>query len=325
MKGGLITNTATNKNDKVVVKVTTQNDSEQAALKIPFMRKARPYLILAPALLLTMGILYPFVLSIYYSMTNYSFKYEDFSFVGFKNWIEMFKDPAFWHSLGVTAKYAFTSTGVETILGVVIALMLNQDNRIARALRIVLIFPLMIAPVIATLIWQLMTNSSVGVISHWLNSIGITNFTWGADPKTSLFTVVLIDVWVYTPFVIILVLAGLRSLPRAPFEASMIDGGSAWFTFKTLTLPMIMPFVLIAVIFRLMISLQEFSIIFALTRGGPGDTLMSLSLTAYTEAFTYKELGWALPYMLILWLIVYVASHYMIKYWSHAQKRASGN
>lgn len=105
----------------------------------------------------------------------------------------------------------------------------------------------------------------------------------------------------------------------------MIDGGSAWFTFRTLTLPMIMPFVLIAVVFRLMISLQEFSIIFALTRGGPGDTLMSLPLTAYTEAFTYKELGFALPYMLILWLIVYIVSHYMIKYWSYAQKRAAGS
>jgi multiple sugar transport system permease protein len=292
---------------------------------IPFMRKARPYLILAPALLLTIGILIPFFISIYYSLTNYSFKYKDYSFVGLHNWVKMLTDPSFWHSLWVTAQYAVFSTGFEMLLGIGIALILNQDGWLARALRMVLIFPLMIAPVIATLIWQLMTNNSVGVIAYALRSIGIDNFIWGADPKTAMFSVVLIDVWVNTPFVIILVLAGLRSLPKAPFESAMVDGGSAWFTFKTLTLPMIKPLLLIALLFRSMVSLQEFSIIFALTRGGPGDTLMSLPLTAYNEAFTFKELGTALPYMLILWVIIYIMSYYLIRYWSRAQKNASGN
>src|SRR5690606_2116889 len=153
-------------------------------------------------------------------------------------------------------KYALLATGAEMMFGVGIALLLNRETRLARSLRIVLIFPLMIAPVIATLIWQLMINYSVGVIGHGLRRIGITDFTWAADPDTALFTVVLIDAWVYTPFVILLTLAGLRSLPKAPFESAMIDGGSAWFTFRNLTLPMILPFLLIALVFRLMVSLQ---------------------------------------------------------------------
>lgn len=292
--------------------------------KIPWTRRYRPYLILLPAFLLTAGILYPFGVAIYYSLTNFSFKYEKFSFVGLENWADMFRDPGFWHSLWVTAKYALLATGAEMVIGVGIALLLNRETRLARSLRIVLIFPLMIAPVIATLIWQLMINYSVGVIGHGLRWIGITDFTWAADPDTALFTVVLIDAWVYTPFVILLTLAGLRSLPKAPFESAKIDGGSAWFTFRNLTLPMILPFLLIALVFRLMVSLQEFSIIFALTSGGPGDTLMTLPLTAYTEGFTYKELGYALPHMLVLWLIVFIASRILIKYWSRAQGRASG-
>lgn len=304
---------------------TPENPVQGPIQKPSLMRRARPYLILAPALLLTAGILYPFVISIYYSLTNFSFKYADYSFIGLENWIYMFKNPDFHHSVWVTLKYAFFSTGIQTVLGVIIALLLNQETRLAKSLRIVLIFPLMVAPVIATLIWQLMTNQSVGILNHWLRYVGIEDFTWGADPNTALFTVVLIDVWVYTAFVIVLVLAGLRSLPQAPFESAKMDGGSAWFTFKTLTLPMIMPYILIAVVFRLMISLQEFSIIFALTRGGPGDTLMTLPLRAYTEAFTYKELGAAIPYMLILWLIVFIASHYLIKYWGYSQRKASGN
>lgn len=291
---------------------------------IPFMRKVRPYIILSPALLLTIGILIPFGMAIYYSFTNYSFKYSGYDFVGVENYVYMFKDSGFWHSVGVTLAYAGLATITQTVVGVGIALLLNRDNLLSRALRIALIFPLVIAPVIATLIWQLMTNNSVGILSKWLRAIGINDFTWGADPSTALFTVLVIDAWVYTPFVILLVLAGLGSLPKAPFESAMIDGGSAWFTFKNLTLPMIMPMLLIAVLFRLMLSLQMFDIIFALTRGGPGDTLMTLPLTAYTEAFTYKELGYSLPYMLILYVFVYIMSFFMVKYWTYTQKRASG-
>lgn len=190
-------------------------------VNVPRTRRYRPYLIL---LLLTAGILYPFGVAIYYSLTNFSFKYEKYSFVGLENWVDMFRDPGFWHSLWVTAKYALLSTGAEMVIGVGIALLLNRETRLARSLRVVLIFPLMIAPVIATLIWQLMINYSVGVIGHGLRRIGITDFTWAADPDTALFTVVLIDAWVYTPFVILLTLAGLRSLPKSPFESARIDG-----------------------------------------------------------------------------------------------------
>lgn len=300
------------------------NHHQDESSKIPFSKKARPFLILSPAFLLTVGILIPFGMAIYFSMTNYSFKYPTYSFVGFENYMYMFKNKDFWHGVGVTLSYSGLATLIETILGVSVALLLNRKSVLANSLKIVLIFPLVIAPVIATLIWQLMTNNSVGILSDVLRAIGITNFNWGADPSTALFTVLVIDAWVYTPFVTILVLAGLSSLPKSPFESAMIDGGSAWFNFRKLTLPMIMPMLLIAVLFRLMLSIQMFDIIFALTRGGPGDTLMTLPLTAYTEAFTYKELGNSLPYMLILWVFVYFVSYFMVKYWTYSQKKASG-
>lgn len=318
-------NTKLKDSDTVVVNSTIlPKPEDHRPPKVLLRHKLRPYFILSPAFLLTIGILIPFGMAIFYSFTNYSFKYADFSFVGFESYVSMFKGSFFWHGVQVTLKYAVLATLIETLLGVGIALLLNRENLISRALRIVLIFPLVIAPVIATLVWQLMTNNSVGVLSKWLRMLGIKDFSWGADPGTALFTVLLIDAWVFTPFVIILVLAGLRSLPKAPFESAMIDGGSAWFTFKNLTLPMIMPMLLIAVLFRLMQSLQMFDVIFALTRGGPGDTLMTLPLIAYTEAFTYKELGFSLPYILILWVFVYFVSHFMVKYWTHTQNKASG-
>jgi multiple sugar transport system permease protein len=293
--------------------------------KIPFLVKARPYLIMAPALLITIGILYPFILAIFYSFTNYSFRSSTYKFIGLRNWTDMLTNPDFWHALLVTGQYALATTGSEMLLGLGIALLLSRDSRYTKILRVVLIFPLMIAPVIATLIWQLMTNTSVGIIEKFLNIFHIYNFPWASSPKTALFTAALIDIWVYAPFVIILILAGIQSLPKSPFEASKIDGGSAWFTFKTLTLPMLKPFLYIAVIFRLMASMQEFTIIFALTKGGPGDTLMNLSVTAYNTGFAFLKFGKSLPFILVLWLSIYIISQKLVKNWLSVQKTAAGN
>ncbi|WHH61120.1 sugar ABC transporter permease [Petroclostridium sp. X23] len=293
--------------------------------KIPFLVKARPYLIMAPALLITVGFLYPFAAAIYYSMTNFSFRRATYKFIGLENWIDIFKDWDFWHAILVTGKYALATTGIEMLLGLGIALLLSKDNRFTKILKVVLIFPLMIAPVIATLIWQLMTNNSVGILEKFLNIFGIYNFPWASSPKTALFTASLIDIWIYAPFVIILILAGIQSLPKSPFEAAKIDGGSAWFTFRTLTLPMLKPFMYIALIFRLMASLQEFSIIFALTKGGPGNTLMNLSLSSYNTGFAFLKFGKALPYILVLWIVIYIISKKLVGNWLSVHSKASGN
>lgn len=293
--------------------------------KVPFAVKARPYFIMAPALLITIGILYPFFTAVFYSFTNYSFRSATYKFIGFRNWMDMFKNYDFWHAVLVTFEYAIATTGAEMLLGLGIALLLSKDSRYTKILRVVLIFPLMIAPVIATLIWQLMTNTSVGILEKFLNIFSIYNFPWASSAKTALFTAALIDFWVYCPFVIVLILAGVQSLPKSPFEASKIDGGSAWFTFKTLTLPMLKPFLYIALIFRLMAAMQEFSIIFALTKGGPGDTLMNLSVTAYNTGFAFLKFGKSLPYILVLWLIIYIISQKLVKNWLVVQKTAAGN
>ena len=237
----------------------------------------------------------------------------------------MFQDQQFWNAVWVTVRYAFWSTLIELLLGLGIAMLLgNTDNRFSRILRVALIFPLMVAPVIGTLIWQLMLRSGVGIIDKFLNTLGIYGMQWGASSKTAMLTVVMIDVWVNCPFVIILVLAGIQSLPKSPFESAKIDGGSAWFNFKTLTLPMLKPTILIALLFRLMAALQEFGIIFALTKGGPGDTLMSLSVTAYTRSFLYQKFSGSLPFILVLWFIVNFCAKRIVNSWRKSQYQATG-
>ena len=293
--------------------------------KVPFATRVRPYLIVAPSLIITIGIMVPFMMAIWYSLTNYSFKLPTHKFIGIKNWVTMLGDPSFWGAVRISLTYGIISTAVEMLLGLGVAVLLNNlNNKLSRVLRVLLVFPLMVAPVTATIIWQLMLNSSVGIVEKLLNIFGIYNFPWAAAPGTAMLTVILIDVWINTAFVILLVLAGLQSLPKSPFESAKIDGGSAWFNFTNLTLPMLKPSLYIALLFRLMAALQEYAVIFALTKGGPGDSLMSLSLTAYQKGFKFQKFGAAIPYILVLWLIINIAAKRIVNLQRNAQKRAAG-
>lgn len=293
--------------------------------RVPFKTRVRPYLIVAPSLIITIGIMVPFVMAIWYSLTNFSFKLPAHKFIGLTNWVNVLSSGSTWKAIWVTLLYGVASTAVEMALGMGVAMLLNSlNNRFSKIMRVVLIFPLMVAPVTATIVWQLMLNSSAGIVEKLLNVFNVYNFPWASSPKTAMMTVVLIDVWVNTAFVILLVLAGLQSLPKSPFESAKIDGGSNWFNSRNLTLPMLRPSLYIALLFRLMAALQEYAVIYALTKGGPGDALMSLSLTAYQQGFKFQKFGAALPYILILWLIINVVAKEIVKRQRAAQKQAAG-
>lgn len=292
--------------------------------KVPAKIRRRPYYIIAPGLLILIGVMIPFITAIILSFTSYSFRMPKLKLVGLRNWINMIKSDSFWHALVVTLKYGLGATIVEMLLGTGVALLLKKDTRYSRILKVLFTFPLMVAPAIAVLIWQLMTSNTVGVLEKVLNIFGIYGFPWAASHSTAMFTAILIDAWVNTSFVILLVLAGIQSLPKSPFEAAAVDGAGAWFTFKTLTFPMLKPSMYIALLFRLMASLQEFGIIYALSKGGPGDTLMNLSLTGYITGFTYQKLATALPFLLVLWFINNKTAKVLVKRQRQLAKQATG-
>lgn len=285
--------------------------------------KYLPYLIILPALALTLPVLYPFGQSIYYSLTNYSLTNPNLKFVGFDNYVWQFTSPDFWNSVKVTFIYTFSAVGIEVLLGLVIALLLNQETFLARIFRPLLLLPLMIAPIIGTLMWKLMMSPEFGVLNYFLSFFGARHFQWAASANSAMFSVVLIDVWMFTPFVALLLLAGLRSLPAAPFEAAMVDGASKWFTFKTLTLPMLTPFILVSVVFRLIDSLRQFDIIFGMTKGGPGSTLMNFQVSAYTNTFTYTSVADGTTVMVVNWVIIYSISMFLVMFWRKSQARVS--
>jgi multiple sugar transport system permease protein len=300
--------------------------AQEVCARLPFLVRARPYLILLPALLILVGVLIPFGTGVYYSLTAYALNRPNSldNFVGLRNYERMVESAGFVHSTTITLQYALAATGTQLLLGLGIAMLLNRDTLLAKILQTTLIFPMMVAPVIGTLIWKLMMQPSVGILNPMLSAVGLPTLQWASVPETALFSVVLVDVWMFTPFAALILLAGLRSFPREPFEAARVDGASLWFTFRNLTLPMLTPYIIIVVLFRFMDSLKQFDIIFAMTEGGPGNTLMTYQLTAYRTSIQYLRLAQGLPYAVMLFFAIYITSQILVKYWGKAQRRAAG-
>ena len=288
-----------------------------------WLRSAFPYLLVLPAFLLTVWILYPFVQAIIYSVQNYVLSNPfGIRFIGVRNYGNLLRDADFWHTVWITLAYTVVATGLELLLGLALAFLLQRQTRINNVLTTLMMLPLMVAPILASLMWKLLTNSEFGLATFILSLFGVQKFPWGSSPNTAFLTVIMVDVWLYTPFMALLLVAGLRSLPQAPFEAAQIDNVSPWFTFRRLTLSLMKPYITTAVLFRVLQALQTFDIIFAMTGGGPGNALLNLQIQSYNQAFMFLNLGVSSAMLLILWLISYVISQRMVSYWSKGRVTA---
>jgi multiple sugar transport system permease protein len=288
-------------------------------------RRLLPYLLSLPALLVCIGILIPFFTAVYYSTLRFRLNLPGLKgFIGVDNYVNFLSDAAFWNTVTVSMLYAALTVGVQLVLGLGIALLLQRRSWLHDGISVLLILPLMVAPAIASLMWKLMTNPNFGVLSYLVGLLGFPDFGWSSSPNSALFTVVLVDTWVYTPFITILLLAGLRALPRQPFEAAELDGVPASFVFFRITLPMLMPYIITAALFRMLDSIQQFDIIYSMTQGGPGDTLTVFQVQAYLEAFSFSNIGRSAALVMILWAITYALSTLFIKQWLRLRARARG-
>ena len=289
-------------------------------------RKLFPYVLTLPALLVCVGILIPFFTAVYYSLQRYNLKMPHMKgFIWFDNYVSIFTDPSFWNTIKVSLTYTFFTIIIELLLGLGIALLLAKRNWLNNILGVLLVLPLMIAPALASLIWRLLINPNFGIVNYLLSFIGLDDFTWASHPDTVLFTLIMVDVWVFTPFIMILLLAGLRSLPRQPFEAAELDGVPEYYKFFRITLPMLFPFILTASLFRLLESIQQFDIIYAVSQGGPGESSMVFQVSAYLQTFQYTNIGKAAAMMVVLWAICYFLCHVFVKQWHKLKIKTKGD
>lgn len=289
-------------------------------------RKVLPYLLSLPALLTCIAILIPFFTAVIYSLQRYRLSQpwaREFNWGA--NYLNFMTDASFWNTLQVSLTYAFLTVSLELLLGLGIALLLQKRTRFNNFVSIMLLMPLMTAPALAALMWKLMTNPGFGILSYFATKLGFENFNWASDPQTAMLTVVIVDIWVYTPFIMILLLAGLRSLPQQPFEAAALDGVPRFYVFRRITLPMLTPFLLTATLFRMIESIQQFDIIYAMTQGGPGDRLTVFQVEAYLNFFQSTNVGRSAALLMILWAITYALSNLFIKNWLRLREKSRSN
>jgi multiple sugar transport system permease protein len=294
--------------------------------KTPFIEKHWNKLLVLPTVVyLGIFAFASFGLVVFLSLTDISFKGEiaGFNFVFAENYIKALTDPIFQTSLKNTAIFVCIAVPIEMLLGLGIALMLNQDIKGKRFFRSLFLLPLMTTPIVVGNIWRLMYNSEFGLINYILTSIGILSkpIPVLGQPETALFGIILIDIWEWTPFVMLIILSGLQALPTAPYEAALVDGASSLQIFRRITLPMLTPTLIVALLLRLMDAIKIFDVVYITTFGGPGLSTEIIGLTIYKEAFRKLNLGYASALTVIVLFVVIIVSNIILMIINKLTKR----
>jgi multiple sugar transport system permease protein len=253
-------------------------------------------------MLLVFGI--PLAFSAYLSTMGWSMEQGLFSgtFVGAENYIDLLTDDLFLYSLWLTLAYTAITVAAELLFGLGVALLLNMQLAGIGFFRATLIIPMMMTPIVAALCWKLLLDPRNGIVNYLL---GI-EVVWLGHAAPAQFSVILVNVWQNTPYVALLLLAGLRSLPAAPLEAASIDGASRWQTFRHVVLPLLQPYIMVALLLRTIFELRAFENVYTLTSGGPANATMVLSVFTYMLSFVRFDLSLGAAASWIMLLIAMV-------------------
>lgn len=266
------------------------------------------YWYLLPSLLTLVAIvIFPTIFLWYMSFTNYDLTmgWEQHKLIGIRNFMYLaFEDKDFWHSMKISLWFMVFTVVIEFVLGLAIALLFNRRIQGKRLWMSFLIIPMVITPTIISLIWKLMLNTEYGVLNYILSIFSIAKINW-LGYENALWSVMMVDIWEWTPFVALILYAGLQSLPQEPYEAAVVDGGSPIQVFYYLTLPLLKPMILIALLLRSIDSLKIFDVVYGLTQGGPGNATELMSMHIYRIGFRHTNwIGRASANAIVLLFIV---------------------
>ena len=270
-----------------------------------FMDRRQAFLYPAPAVIvLFLIVVLPIAFNLYLAFTKWTVGLGQPVFVGFDNFIDLVSDDRVWNGVQVMVYFSGLSLALEIGLGLLIALYFNREFRGSEIVQAIYIFPFAATPVAVALIWRIMLNPEIGVLNYLLRGIGLPGGLWVSGEHTVIPALVLVDVWKWTPMITLIVLAGLKSLPPDPYEAARIDGASALQIFWYITLPMIRPVLIAALMLRSLDNLKEFDMIYTITQGGPGIASETLYLYSYTVGFGFFKAGYGSALMVVVFLIV---------------------
>jgi multiple sugar transport system permease protein len=263
-----------------------------------------------PAIIfVAMLMIFPVLYTLFLSLTNWNLTSgAPLSFVGFKSYARVLAEPRFLHAVARTFLFTFFAVALEGILGVAIALILNRAFVGKSVAKLLLLLPLVATPVAIGIVFNLFYDPTIGLANFMLKSVGLPQGLWISSAATVIPSLIIVDVWQWTPMITLIVLAGLAGLSNEPFEAAHVDGASEWQILRYVTIPMVMPVILTAVILRLIDALKTFDIIFAMTGGGPGYASETLNIMAFKYSFEYFRMGQSSVILIALFLVVFGCS-----------------
>ena len=252
---------------------------------------------------------FPILYTLYLSFTNWNLTSGmEPSFVGLGSYLRVFSEPRFLHALGRTFTFTLFAVAIEVVLGVAIALILNRAFIGKSVAKLLLLLPLVATPVAVGIVFNLFYDPTIGLLNFALHALGLPQGRWVSSESSVIASLVLVDVWQWTPMITLIVLAGLAGLSEEPVEAARVDGASDWQILRFVTIPMVMPVILTAMILRLIDALKTFDIIFAMTGGGPGYASETLNIMGFKYSFEYFRMGQSSVILVALFLVVLLCS-----------------
>jgi len=257
-------------------------------------RAGAPFLFLAPALLIVFAVLiYPICFSIFVSAYDWplSAGAGERHFIGFGNYVNLVQDPDFWNSLKLQLGFIFIAIPVELFLGFAAALLLNREFFGAKVVRTLLLLPVFFLPILSGMTWRFMLQPRYGPLNALLISLGFKDMNWLGDPTGAYAAIIVQDIWRMWPFMFMLLYAALTNIPNEMLEAAEIDGAGFWLRLRSITVPMLVPAMLTAVLLRIIDALRVFSEVYTMTEGGPGSATLLFSLYTQRQAFGYQKVG----------------------------------
>ena len=260
-------------------------------------------------------IIFPLVFTIITSFYDYTLlnpNHDDF--VGLENYQEVLEEEYIGHSVIITIQFVLATVFIEFIIGFALALALDKVQRFKSVYYLILLAPLMINPVVVGLVWRMILHTELGIMNYLLKLMSINRVNWLGDSDIAFWTIVFVDIWHQVSFMTILLLAGLAALPREPYEAARMDGASALRCLIYITLPLMRPVIIVALLLRLIFAVKTFDIIYIMTKGGPGIATDLVSYFIYRSAFFSLDIGRASALSVGLLVIVLLLTFYLYKY-----------
>jgi multiple sugar transport system permease protein len=259
-----------------------------------------------PALLITAAVIvFPWMFTIYMSVHDWKIG-QAREFVGLANFAKLATDVRFLESIGHTLYFTALAVILPVIFGTAAALIFNERFPLRGLFRAIFILPMMATPVAVALVWTMMFHPQLGVLNYLLSTVGLPPQLWVYSPATVIPSLVLVEVWHWTPLVMLIVLGGLAAAPIEPYESARIDGASGWQMFRHITLPLIMPFLLVAVVIRTIDALKAFDTIYVITQGGPGTASETINIYLYLQAFSFYNIGYASAVTIVFFVLIIV-------------------